>query len=321
MRKTGLWLATTLVAAIIVSGAAQATCPAGATVAKVTKKTSAVRSGGKIYFRTSGLQLDFDGSPRAYGVRDQGEENICVGLAPSDPPCRGKYRGTCYPVCQSTFAKWSRTSGDPARIGDTMCSVGLGGSECSKPDVRLQDAPNQDWFVSETSLKTGSPSGSNTAAWLRGQAAQLDPAKIRYLVAPGSLMKPPWNARLGDVGIAFNGDTKQPIPFIVGDGGGLGEGSVSLLAALRPDKPPKLKKVRSALGEDVMRYTSGVDGNFQFVIFTGTASNAAGSNHVTSRPASELNDWIDATAKNVFQNASSVAEVASCSALAPAIKK
>lgn len=134
-------------------------------------------------------------------------------------------------------------------------------------------------------------------------------------------MKPPWNARLGDVGIAFNAATKQPIAFIVGDGGGLGEGSVSLLAALRPDKPPKLTKARSALGEDVMRYESGIDGSFQFVIFTGTASNAPGSPHVTSRPAAELNNWIDATAKSTFQNASSVAEAASCSALAPVIKK
>lgn len=56
-------------------------CPE-ATVGSVSGSTQAVRLGEKIFSRTSGLELDFDGNPHAYGVRDQGQENICVGLAP-----------------------------------------------------------------------------------------------------------------------------------------------------------------------------------------------------------------------------------------------
>jgi len=65
---------------------------------------------------------------------------------------------------------------------------------------------------------------------------------------------------MGDVGVAFSGRTGEPVPFIVGDGGGLGEGSLSLLAALRPNRPPRLSRTTSALGEPVMRYRSGVGG-------------------------------------------------------------
>src|SRR4051794_17536924 len=110
-------------------------------------------------------------------------------------------------------------------------------------------APNQNWFVSETSLKTSPPSGRPDSRWLQSQPAQLDPSKIRYLVAPGALTRPPWNAKFGDVGIAYSAARREPVPFIVGDGGGLGEGSVSLLTALSPDRPPRPKKVVSALGE------------------------------------------------------------------------
>lgn len=292
----------------------------GAAVAKPTKDATAVRLGAKIFFRTSGVALDFDGNPHAYGVRDQGEENICAGLAPLAPPCRGKYRGACYPVCQKTFAEWSRKSGDPRVLGRTMCSVGLGGARCSKPDVHLQAAPHDGWFVSETSLRTSPPSGELTSKWLRSQSAQLDPNMIRYLVAPSALMRAPWNAKLGDVGIAFSAASFEPIAFIVGDGGGLGEGSVSLLRALRPDDPPRLKSVLSALGEPVMRYTSGIDGDFRFAIFTGTASNVHGKN-VTSKSAAQLAEWIDRTAKASLQDLSSREEIFGCSSLAPAIRK
>jgi hypothetical protein len=307
--------------ALTAARAAPVSSCAGTRPENVTKSAKAVRSDGIIYFRTSGLELDFDGSPHAYGVRDQGEENICAGLAPLKPPCRGKYRGKCFPVCQSTFAAWSRTSpGNPGKLAETMCSVGLGGSNCSTPDVRLQENPDQDWFVSETSLKVTSPSGETDDEWQHKQGAQLDPAKIRYIVAPSAITKSPWGARYGDVGIAFNAATKQPIPFIVGDGGSLGEAAVSLLADLLPENPPKLKTVRSALGENVQRYTRGIDGDFRFAIFTNTASNVPNRHPMTKHKAEDLSAWIEHTATDALKR-SSIESILACSQRAPAISK
>lgn len=295
-------------------------CP-GATTGRVGGSGSVALLADKVFFRTSGLELDFDGSPNAYGVHDQGQENICAGLAPLSRPCHGKYRGACYKVCQDTFAAWSRTSGDPKSLRKSMCSVGLGGGGCSRPDVRLQDAPRGDWFVSETSLKTSPEGGPADSKWLNGQDAQLDPAAIRYLVVPGALTQAPWKIQFGDVGIAMNAARQEMIPFIVGDGGGLGEGAVSLLAALRPDKPPSLQPRLSALGDEVMRYVSGVDGDFRFVIFRNTAKRDSEARNVTSLTAAKLNDWITTTAMAALQNQSSRTEIAACSMLVPAIKK
>jgi hypothetical protein len=303
-----------------ISTSAQAACP-GAQAKTIAKDVSVARLPGKVFFRTKGLELDFDGSPHAYGLRDQGEEGICNGLAPLAPPCHGKYRGACFGMCESTFAAWSRNSGDPSTLPKTMCSVGLGGGGCSKPDVRLQAAPNLEWFVSETSLKTSPPSGPVTTEWLATQSAQLDPSAIRYLVVPNALMKQPWDVKLGDVGIAYHVADRKPVAFIVGDGGGLGEGSVSLLTALRPDQPPKLKPVVSALGEQVMRYTSGVAGEFRFVIFAGTATTVPRFPPVTMEVADHLSDWIDSTAATALRTSGSLDEISACSAMVRTITK
>lgn len=308
-----------IVACAAIPTSTQAACP-GAKPGMIAG-ASLVRLPGKVFFRTNGLELDFDGSPHAYGVSDQGEEGICNGLAPLAPPCHGKYRGACFGVCESTFAAWSRNSGDPSTLPKTMCSVGLGGGDCSRPVVKLQSPPNQEWFVSETSLKTSPPSGSVTAGWLATQSAQLDPSAIRYLVAPEAVMKPPWNVRLGDVGIAYYLPDRKPVTFIVGDGGGLGEGSVSLLTALRPDQPPKLKQVKSALGEPAMRYTSGISGEFRFVIFSGTAATIPRLPSVTTEVADHLSDWIDSTAATALRTSSSLDEIAACSTIVPTITK
>ena len=286
-----------------------------ATITKIGKrKIEVANKADRLFFGVGELALDFDGSPVAYGVRDQGQENICVGLAPSTGACRGKFQGACYHVCQQTFATWSRSGKPTSAIADTMCSVGLGGGNCSAPDVRLQLTPHQDFFVSETSLKTSPITGPLNAAWIRGQAAQLDPAQIRYLVLPGSLMKAPFRVHLGDVGVAYNVANGIGIPFIVGDGGGLGEGSVSLLKALLPSDPPNLTKGMSALGEPVDRYKAGITGDFRFVIFKGSASLVQGSVQTTQRNAAELPNWIDQTAKALLYNRSTYAEVKACSA-------
>lgn len=305
------------VAAIITLGLvsqAVAACPGGRTetIGSGDNKHAVTRLDKQVFFSISDLALDFDGSPEAYGVRDQGQENICAGLAPSSGPCRGKFRDACYKVCRDTFAAWSRTGGDPKRIGDTMCSVGLGGSGCSKPEARLQSSPREAWFVSETSLRTSPKSGAADAAWLRGQAAQLDPKAIRYLVVPSTLRTAPWGVRFGDVGMAINAAGGEPIPFIVGDGGALGEGSVSLLGALEPSSPPRLTQHLSALGEPVMRYRSGIAGDFRFVIFKDTAALAQGSSRLTTVTADKLANWIDETASAALKARSSKAQILAC---------
>ena len=315
MKRLGLLVSF---ACATISASAQAACP-GAQSGTIAKGVSVVRLPGKVFFRTNGLEVDFDGSPHAYGVRDQGEEGICNGLAPLASPCHGRYDGECFKVCESTFAAWSRNSGDPGTLPKTMCSVGLGGGGCSKPDVKLQSPPNQEWFVSETSLKTSPPSGPVTAGWLAGQLAELDPGAIKYLVAPNALMRPPWNVKLGDVGIAYYPPDRKPVAFIVGDGGGLGEGSVSLVSSLRPDHPPKLKPVVSALGEQVMRYTTGVAGEFRFVIFAGTAATVPRFPLVTAKVADHLSNWINSTATTALRTSGSLYEIAACSTMVPTI--
>ncbi len=289
-------------AALLMSQPAFGACP-GSSVVKIGKASpiAVALLNQSVFFRTSTLALDFDGSPRAYGVRDQGYENICVGLAPSTGSCRGKYRGSCYKVCQQTFAAWSRSGAPLKALSNTMCSVGLGGDRCSIPDLQLQNAPSQDWFVSETSLKTSPSAGTIDRAWLRSQGAQLDAAQIRYLVVPSVLMASPWNVRFGDVGIAFAGADGTPIAFVVGDGGNLGEGSEALLTALEPTSPPKPKQVVSALGENVPKYKSGLSGDFRFVIFGGTASLVTGRRNVTTLSADVLQSWVDKTAGHAFK--------------------
>lgn len=277
------------------------------------RKIAVANKTDRLFFRATSLELDFDGSPIAYGVRDQGQENICVGLAPKAPPCKGKFQGACYKVCQGTFATWSRSGDRPSALADTMCSVGLGGGGCSVPDVRLQASPNQDFFVSETSLKTSPAKGPVTATWMKDQDAQLDPATVRYLVVPGTLLRKPYGIKMGDVGVAYNAVDRVAVPFIVGDGGGLGEGSLSLLKALRPDKPPQLTKGRSALGGIVDRYTSGISGDFRFVIFKGTTSLAPGYTKVTRQSAALLPNWIDVTARAALEAKTNYEEVAACS--------
>jgi hypothetical protein len=308
-------LACLLAALTVASGAGAATCPGGktGTVGTGDNAHAVTRLDKQVFFSVKSLALDFDGSPEAYGVRDQGQENICVGLAPASGPCRGKFRGACYKVCRDTFAAWSRQSGDPKRLGDTMCSVGLGGSSCSKPEARLQSSPREAWFVSETSLKTSPKSGPANAAWLQGQAAQLDPKTVRYLVVPSSLRTAPWNVQFGDVGVAVNAAGGEPIPFIVGDGGGLGEGSLALLSALKTAAPPSLTKDVSALGEPVMRFKSGVSGDFRFVIFKDTATLAQGSQRLTIHTAETLPTWVDETAAQALKVRSSKAQILACS--------
>jgi len=301
---------------VLLCAAVATACPAWAacdtTTAKNIVKTTVRLLPNRVFVHFSKLELDFDGSPVAYGLRDQGQEGICNGLAPASGSCKGQFQSACFSVCQQTFASWSRTSGKVEDIPKTMCSFGLGGSNCSRPNVHLQSAPHADFFVSETSLKVSPNSGPIEHEWTALQAAQLDPATIPYLVAPGAISRV--GVKMGDVGIAYNAANNVEVPFIVGDGGSLGEGSVSLLAALKPDAPPKLTPVTSALGEKVMRYRSGIEGEFHLVIFPSTASLTPGSHSpITSMGADALAHWINDAAHDALQKRSNRAEVFACS--------
>lgn len=141
-----------------------ASCPAPKT--EVVTKVVVAAFEDRIFFRLRDIALDFDGSPVAYGARDQGQENICVGITTNSGECRGRSGGktasgvSCTKVCQQVFSAWVRAGSNIDTLGETMCSVGLGGGGCSTPHVRLQDPPHADFFVSETSLKVGPDLGA-----------------------------------------------------------------------------------------------------------------------------------------------------------------
>ena len=269
-----------------------ASCPAPKT--EVVTKVVVAAFEDRIFFRLRDIALDFDGSPVAYGARDQGQENICVGITTNSGECRGRSGGktasgvSCTKVCQQVFSAWVRAGSNIDTLGETMCSVGLGGGGCSTPHVRLQDPPHADFFVSETSLKVGPDSGVPPKGWAAGQAAQIDPGAVNYIVAPTALSR--FGVSYGDVGLAYAASSQTPVSFIVGDCCGLGEASVALLQALKPDHPPRLTDDISAMGEPVQRYKSGISGDFRFVIFPHTRNLVAGG--MTAGPASGLPDWI-----------------------------
>ena len=299
------------------SGQASALCPGGTAPAGGFAGKTVVVADNAVYFATKTLQLDFDGSPRAYGVRDQGLEEICDGLAPLAPPeCKGKTpHGACYTACEQTFAKWSHSGAKPGDLQATMCSIGLGGGECSKPALSLQVHPREDWFLSETSLHVAPATPTPLGPWLRSQAAQLDPSVVRYFVIPGRFVRAPWHVAFGDVGVILDNRHPEHVTnFIVGDGGGnLDEASLALHVALKGDAAPQPEKKRSALGKIVDRYTSGSNGDFRVVIFRNTAS-LGNSAAMTTLTAEKVNDWVTELAKNKLAAVGGTARLTACTA-------
>ena len=218
-----------------------------------------------LLFATGNIELDIDGHRRAYGVRGQGTENICNGLAPLMPAeCRGQVRGSCFAHCQAAFRQWT---GRPEDLRRVMCSVGLGGGGCGVPQVRLQSAPNQDFFVSETSVHPASPAGTSLAQWLRRQDGQINSVEIPYFVIPGGFRGLPWDASPGDVGLVVDRDGNS-FGFIVGDtGGALDEGSAALLARIRGLPRLPTTRARNAFGQQVDRLVGAVAGDYRVAIF------------------------------------------------------
>lgn len=301
------------ISGLVIAGAAFATCPGGTALPPMAGKPVFVAQDA-LFFAVAELQLDHDGSPEAYGVRDQGLENICNGLAPLQPPqCRGKNQGACFTACQSAFADWSRGGANLATLPSSMCSIGLGGGGCSRPQVRLQDPPRQDWFVSETSVHVSPPAGMHPSQWTAAQAAQLDPAKVPYFVIPAGLRGLPWDATPGDAGIAIDAKTGHQAAFVVGDSGGaLDEASTALHTALRGGTPPPKGPRRSALGETVQSYLSGSSGDFRIAIFRHSTARI-GTTSTLSQTADTLPAWIADTAKTRLAAIGGTGRVIACS--------
>jgi hypothetical protein len=282
---------------LLAGGAEAGPCPGGQELTSFAGKHVALAD-DTLFFSAGSLALDQDGSPEAYGIRDQGTELVCNGLAPLEPPeCRGKNRGKCFAACQSAFAVWSRAGAEPGRLADYMCSIGLGGGGCSQPHVRLQDPPRRDWFVSETSVRLSPPAGAPSEGWTGSQAAQIDAATVPYFVIPAGFRRLPWDATPGDAGVILDVRSGRSVPFIVGDtGGALDEASIAAHAGLRGGAPPPRRQRSSALGETVGSYRDGLDGDFRIAIFRHTSRLRPGSSTVTLTPQ-ELRPWIDATAE------------------------
>lgn len=279
------------------AAAAAASCPGGVELGAFAGKRVVVAN-DTLFFRTASLALDQDGSPEAYGVRDQGTEFVCNGLGPLLPPeCRGRNRGACFTACQSAFAGWSRAGADIATLPDVMCSIGLGGGGCSRPAVQLQAAPRADWFVSETSVRSAPPAGTPEAGWSRSQAAQIDPTRIAYFVIPGAFRRPPWDATPGDAGVIVDMGSGRAVNFVIGDtGGALDEASNVVHARLRGTATPPITRRTSALGEAVDSYRTGMNGDFRVAIFRHT-SRLKPRSSMLALTAEEIGPWIDTTAQ------------------------
>src|SRR5688572_3310378 len=270
-----------------------ASCPGRAALPGFAGKSVFVMDDA-LLFATPNIELDIDGSPRAYGVRDQGTENICNGLGPLSPPqCRGKNQGPCYAHCQAAFRAWN---GRPEDLKDVMCSIGLGGGHCDEPGARLQSPPNQDWFVSETSVHPARPASEPAAGWLRRQEAQLDPNLLPYFVIPNGFRHLPWDASPGDVGAVVD-PAGRSFAFIIGDTGGrLNEGSARLLAAIRGLERLPTHRKRNAFGVEVDRLTGAVAGDYRIAIFRHTSRRPGGQGSSLSLTSAEIPAFIESVA-------------------------
>jgi hypothetical protein len=280
---------------LLVAGRADAATCQGGTVLPAHAGKRIVVAGDTLFFKTGDIQLDIDGSPSAYGVKDQGIEDICNGLGPLRPPeCRGKVSGSCFAACRAAFRQWN---GDLKTLGGVMCSIGLGGGGCSTPDPRLQAAPREEWFVSETSVRVTPAAGTTLTAWTKTQPAQLDSLTISYFVIPSSFRSLPWDATPGDIGVVVDNASGREVAFIIGDiGGKLNEGSAKLLAGLAGIDKLATETKTNALGVPVERLKGARSGDFRVAIFRHTApllpKEQRGRALVLDKTAQELPDWI-----------------------------
>jgi len=196
-----------------------------------------------LLFTTDILKMDIDGSRHSYGVHDQGVEHICNGLSPVSPfECQNVVQqGICFHHCQQQFKAWHQDGHDLAKLHLYMRSIGLGGGNGSVPQVKVQPPPNDDMFVSHTSVRYGPWQKGQPVDSIEKQDAQLEAFEVPFFVIPPRFRALPWDATPGDLGVAVHAQAPaRYVLFVVGDiGGKLDEGSVKLheLLSAKPLKP------------------------------------------------------------------------------------
>lgn len=301
-----------LVLMLLCAPALAATC-SGSQVLPPHNGKSILLANDTLFFKTNAISLDLDGSPRAYGVRDQGLDSICNGLAPLRPiECKGKNKGVCFSACTIAFREWN---GNPATLGKSMCSIGLGGSHCSKPQVRLQSSPDQAWFVSETSVHPKPPADA-PSGWRTTQAAQLDSLQIPYYVITGGFRKLPYDATPGDVGIIVDANSGRSAKFIIGDSGGsIAEASAKLLATLQGMAALPTKTKTSAMKEPVQRMEGALsNGDYRVAIFRHTSQHGDDGPLNLSIEANDIPAFIETTASDRLAAIGGISTVIACTA-------
>ena len=181
-----------------------------------------------LLFSTDKLKVDIDGSRYAYGIADQGVEHICNGLSPVEPKrCQNvpqTNKNGCLGHCKKQFKEWYKNGHKLEKINDYMRSIGLGGSNGSRVELKLQEN-NNTMFLSHTSV-----SYNREESNLTEQEAQIESFSVPFFVIPAGLRLQPWDATPGDFGVAVHAqDSNKYAFFVVGDiGGNLDEGSVKL---------------------------------------------------------------------------------------------
>jgi hypothetical protein len=138
-----------------------------------------VTANDALFFRTSDLQLDLDGSPNAYGSKDQGLENICNGLGPLLPPeCRGNAQGPCFSACQTAFRQWN----DARSAHKVSASLYVPRSGSAAMAARHRTCGFRNLLArngsSATSLQLRPPELPRLGQWIQTQPAQLDPRRF-----------------------------------------------------------------------------------------------------------------------------------------------
>lgn len=238
-----------------------------------------------LLFSTDILKIDIDGSKRSYGIHDQGVEGICNGLSPVSPKrCQNAFQRTsngCFPHCKAKFREWHSKGHKIADLHKYMRSIGLGGAKGSVPNVKLQPAPNQEMFVSHTSVKYGPWKRGESLEKIEKQSAQIEPFEVPFFVIPGKFRQLRWDATPGDFGVAVHAqDPSRYALFVVGDvGGNLDEGSAKLQELLRgePLKPGRRtnllgKKVDDFGNLSYTRFAPGQQLDLRVAIFRHTSS-------------------------------------------------
>lgn len=268
---------------------------------------------GALLFKISRLVMDLDGAPTTYGVRDQGIDGICNGIAAytAPPICRSDVNAHgCFAACQAAVRDWNtpKKEGDKPRTESAakrlFCSVGIG-SGCG-PSFNFSIQPPEDsessYFVSSTSLHYKEPVGQQRSVWQRTQDAQLDATKVPYFSLPPQL-RLLYGVQLGDVGVMVRTDEPngQPVFFIMGDGGsGKSVGEVSgnvrqQISALR--ELPQKKQV-NAFGNLVNRVVAPSPPPVAIAIFPGTNKLVPKTRNFVDLNQENINDWIELNGKS-----------------------